>query len=81
MHEVLLLQEKILYLNNSGSRWITTTPEYLKVRDEAGNLHRRKVLFYESFGNFAAAYFSWKGKKISRLPDDTDSDGELIVNL
>jgi hypothetical protein len=60
------------YLNNHGSRWINYPREYVKVRLIDGKIVSRKVLYYESFGNYACACISLHGKRVTLLPD---SDG------
>lgn len=53
------------YLNNNGSRWVNFTngkKDQIVVRTPGGENHLRTVLYYESFGNFAVAAFSYKGK-------------------
>ena len=67
--------------NNNGSRWVTfrdgkkdkitlktTTP---------GVTITRTVIYWESFGNFATARISYKGKKISVLTDQVLTDQVL----
>lgn len=67
-----------LYLNNSGSRWITTytckefgigKKEQREWLTKSGKRVVRTVLFWESFGNFAVACISYKGKKIKVFTD------------
>jgi len=61
------------YLNNRGSRWVTFDlagkRQKIQLTTKAGKLVERRVSFWESFGNFALAHISWKGKKISVFPD------------
>lgn len=69
----------VYYLNNSGSRWIVVehgkrVQIYLKVH---GKIIKRAAIFFESFGNWASAYFKYKGKLHSTLdyilaPTDKD---------
>lgn len=56
------------YLNNTGSRWIHLTngqKDKISLHTTAGKTITRTVIYYESFGNFATALISYKGKKIS----------------
>jgi len=62
------------YLNNSGSRWIVFDEEgkHEKHTWETrlnGPSFTRRVIFYESFGNFASATISYKGKRFKFLTD------------
>jgi hypothetical protein len=60
------------YLNNHGSRWVCyedgkkTT---VTLETKSGKLITRTAIYYESFGNFATALISYKGKKISVFND------------
>lgn len=58
---------QMYYLNNSGTRWVIrpNTEEFFIVHDATRSavLIRRKALFFEQFGNFAAIYYSYKGKR------------------
>lgn len=60
------------YLNNNGSRWVELVDgkrekRVFEVSD--GTTVTRSVAFYESFGNFALAAISWKGKQIKVFLD------------
>jgi len=60
------------YLNNYGSRWINLENgkrEKITLKTKAGKTITRKVIFFESFGNFATALISYKGKKRSVFSD------------
>ena len=60
------------YLNNDGSRWvhlIKGEKEKIILSTKAGKKIERTAIFYESFGNFAVACISYKGKKIKVFPD------------
>jgi hypothetical protein len=60
------------YLNNSGSRWVNLTngkKDKITLKTESGKEITRTAIFYESFGNFASACISYKGKKINVLTD------------
>lgn len=63
----------IYYLNNSGSRWVIFDESGKREKREwktvAGKTITRRVIFYESFGNFGSATISYKGKRISVLAD------------
>ena len=69
-----------LYLNNTGSRWVTYTDSTYreKVKIEltttSGKVIERTVMFWESFGNFAVACISYKGKKIKVFADQVLED-------
>jgi hypothetical protein len=57
------------YLNNTGHRWVNLTNGK---KDQIfayinGELIKRTAIYYESFGNFACACISYKGKKYSIL--------------
>ena len=73
---------KTLYLNNTGSRWVTlfTSKEFgpdKKIREwltKSGNRVVRTVQYWESFGNFAVACISYKGKRIKVFPDTVLED-------
>lgn len=74
------------YLNNSGSRWVTYNQDGKKdqiiIITPEGNKERRTVIFYESFGNFASATISYKGKRMSVLMDERDEETGLgVVNI
>lgn len=62
---------RCLYLNNTGSRWIVVDAfgkkEQILIETPEGQILRRTILFDEAFGNFAAIYFYYKGKRLSRL--------------
>lgn len=70
----------ILYLNNTGSRWISYTDSThrekskLKLSTSSGKVIERTVIFWESFGNFAVACISYKGKKIKVFADQVLED-------
>ncbi len=64
------------YLNNTGHRWVNLTNGK---KDKVfayinGELIERTAIYYESFGNFAAANISYKGKRYSilRFSDSPD---------
>jgi len=60
------------YLNNSGSRWVVYRnglKEKITLATVSGRKVTRTALFYESFGNFASVFISYKGRKISVLAD------------
>lgn len=68
----------LFYLNNSGSRWVvldeTGRRESITLKTKSGKEVVRRVIFYESFGNFGSATISYKGKKISVLTDSILED-------
>lgn len=61
------------YLNNTGHRWICLDKNGKKPKHtfqtETGETVERTAIFYESFGNFAVACISWKGKKVKVFLD------------
>jgi hypothetical protein len=60
------------YLNNSGSRWVIYENGEKKshiFKTESGKEIKRKLIFCESFGNFASALISYKGQRIKVLFD------------
>lgn len=60
------------YLNNYGSRWVhleNGKKTTITLETKSGNSITRTVIYYESFGNFATALISYKGKKISVFSD------------
>jgi len=65
------------YLNNSGSRWvhyINGIKSSITLKTQSGNQITRKVSFYESWGNYALAHISYKGKKIRVFGDEILED-------
>jgi hypothetical protein len=65
------------YLNNSGSRWVVYVngkKSKITFFTENGKEVVRTAIFYESFGNFASACISYKGKKINVLTDSILKD-------
>jgi len=67
------MKNVVLYCNNSGSRWVifdeTGRREQRTWKTKSGKEVTRRVIFFESFGNFGSATISYKGKKISVLMD------------
>lgn len=60
------------YLNNTGHKWVNYTngqKDKINLQTATGKKITRTVIYYESFGNFATALISYKGKKISVFPD------------
>ncbi len=60
------------YLNNTGHKWVNYTngqKDKINLQTTTGKTITRTVIYYESFGNFATALISYKGKKISVFPD------------
>ena len=71
-----------LYLNNNGSRWITSGRKGMSclLIHKATNYRKvRRVEYYEAFGNFVATVLKYRGKRISCLPDDIDDATGLPV--
>ena len=63
-----------LYLNNNGSRWIDTSlgaMNFVLVLPD-GTRKLRKSDYYESFGNFAATCYRYKGKRYCGLAKSSD---------
>jgi hypothetical protein len=59
----------ILYLNNSGDRWIDSDKkemQFVLVLPD-GTKKVRKADYYESFGNFAATVYRYKGQRFHGL--------------
>jgi hypothetical protein len=66
------MRNGLYYLNNSGHRWVVFengNKSKITLKTNSGKEITRNVIFYESFGNFASACISYKGKKIKVLPD------------
>lgn len=66
----------LFYLNNNGSKWVIYSDG---IKEQIytfinGELIQRTVLYFESFGNFASACISYKGKKIKVLNFSTDKE-------
>ena len=60
------------YLNNNGSRWIVMDNNrrvQMTFITKSGLVVKRRVKYFESFGNFALCAISWKGKLITVFPD------------
>lgn len=60
------------YLNNTGPRWVTfdgRSKEKLTFQTKAGKTITRTVQEWQSWGNFAIAIISYKGKKIKVFAD------------
>jgi hypothetical protein len=58
---------RIVYLNNKGTRWITIVNGYKERREfetNKGNKVIRTILYWKQVGNYALVCISWKGKKI-----------------
>ena len=65
------------YLNNTGHKWVNYTngqKDKINLHTATGKTITRTVIYYESFGNFATALISYKGKKISVFPDTILTD-------
>jgi len=60
-----------LYLNNSGSRWVDRDMRFVLVLPD-GTRKVRLADCYESFGNFAATLYRYKGRRYSGLPKAHD---------
>jgi hypothetical protein len=65
------------YLNNTGHKWVVFEQgqkQKITLFTKSGIKVVRTVIYYESFGNFATALISYKGKKISVFPDSILED-------
>ena len=61
-----------LYLNNSGSRWVTPGDMNFVLVLPDGTKKVRKADYYESFGNFAAISYRYHGHRYAALPKAHD---------
>ncbi len=62
----------VYYLNNRGDRWVVLESgerSTIDLQTESGRLVRRKVEYYESFGNSVVACISYKGKRTKVFGD------------
>ena len=60
------------YLNNDGSKWVVMEHNrrvQMTFTTKSGVEVKRRVKYFESFGNFALCAISWKGKIIKVFPD------------
>jgi hypothetical protein len=65
------MRNETYYLNNSGSRWVHYESNGKKVKilvlpdkfSPADAQLLRTAIYFESFGNFVRAIYSYKGKK------------------
>lgn len=68
----------IYYLNNSGSRWVVLGPdgrrEQHTFKTRSGKTVKRRVNYFKSWGNFAIAVISWKGKMVGVFCDELLND-------
>jgi hypothetical protein len=55
-----------LYLNNDGSRWVTQDMRFVLVLPD-GTRKLRLADHYDSFGNYAATAYRYKGKRYAAL--------------
>ncbi len=65
------------YLNNTGHRWVNYdngVKDKITLMTKSGKQVTRTAIYWQSFGNFATACISYKGKKISVFPDSTLED-------
>ena len=66
-----------LYCNNNGSRWVVYQDgkkEKITLETKSGELVTRSVNYYESFGNWATANISYKGRRINVFTDSLLED-------
>lgn len=64
------MRNRTYYLNNSGSRWVVYEngkKSTITLETKSHNFVTRTVIYYFSFGNFAGAVISYKGKRIRVL--------------
>lgn len=63
----------LFYLNNTGHKWVVFGQdgrhEKITLKTKSGKTIERRVNYYQSFGNFATANISWKGKRINVFTD------------
>jgi len=68
----------LYYLNNIGSKWVVFGAdgrrEKITLKTKSGKTIERRVNYYSSFGNFATANISYKGKKIDVFVDSELND-------
>lgn len=61
------------YLNNRGDKWVVLDADGRREKrtwtTRSGIEVVRRVIYYESFGNFGSAVISYKGKRLSVLMD------------
>lgn len=75
-----------LYLNNSGSRWVTRDMRFVLVLPD-GTRHVRLAEHFEAFGNFAVIAYRYKGRRYRALPKahdgsevrDSEATGEAAL--
>ncbi|MFA6199132.1 MAG: hypothetical protein WC679_01835 [Bacteroidales bacterium] len=71
-------KNRTLYLNNSGSKWVTFDNEgrhdTITLQTKNGVEVIRRVNFWQSFGNHATANISYKGKKLDVFADTVLDD-------
>ena len=73
----IIMLNGLYYLNNTGSRWIVLENgkrQRISLRTKSGKIVNRSVNYYESFGNFAVANISYKGKRINVFADSVLED-------
>lgn len=72
----------ILYLNNSGHRWVDILPNgkrnRVQIRHE-GKIVSRAVIYWEAIGNFAVPYVKLNGKLV-QLSNNSREEGVWIKN-
>jgi hypothetical protein len=67
--------QQVLYLNNHGSRWVIRPVEdYFIVRYPSGEIIKRRAKYFESFGNYAAIAYSYKGRTETSLHFSTNKE-------
>lgn len=64
------------YLNNTGHRWLIRGYKARLIVEKDNYDKLRVVKYFESFGNWAAFVFDYRGKTVRGLPDDTERDPE-----
>jgi len=65
------------YLNNNGSRWVHLVEgkkDKITLLTKSGKEITRVVDFWESFGNFATARISYKGKRLNVFMNEVLED-------
>jgi hypothetical protein len=72
----------VLYLNNSGDRWIDTSTgamNFVLVLPD-GTRKLRKADYFYSFGNFAGIAYRFQGRRYMGLPKASDGSEIRLGN-
>lgn len=72
-----------VYLNNSGTKWITDRARkgmyFILIQN--GIEKKRKADYYEQFGNFATINFRVKGIRYSKFPESESKNGLPVIEI